>query len=116
MALPSELKLAAVSDRHVYLSAYDMAMEQGRLRRDLAVNLVEKARALLAGSPVDNGDMEVSGGCPSAAAAVASDASSVLFEALGERLRQVETSLQQLLNEADAAVQGLVEELQKWHR
>lgn len=115
MALPSEQKLSAASDRHVYLSAYAMAMAQDRLRKDLVVSLIDKARALLSSSPVGadvaEGDMEVSDGGSSSAAL-----SSVLFEALGEQVQQVEASLQQLLDEASTAVQGLVEQLQKWDR
>jgi len=114
VALPSEQKLSAASDRHVYLSAYTIAMAQGRLRRDLVVSLIDKARSLLSSSPVgaeSEGQMEVSDGGSSSATL-----SSVLFEALGEQVQQIETSLQQLLDETSTSVQGLVEQLQEWDR
>lgn len=124
VALPSEPKLNAASERHVFLQACELALAQPRLRSELVLGLVAQADDLLLSSStaesaedamdVDVGDLRLNSAEDAAVLDSSSDggASSVLYEALGQRVRDVVRVLQGMMNEAAKAVGELGEHLE----
>lgn len=119
MTLPSEPKLNAASERHVFLQACDLALAQPRLRSELVLGLVAQAEGLLAAKAVEDamdvdvGDLRIASAEDAAVfdGSEAADVSSVLYEALGQRVREVVAVLQGMMAEAAEAVKELGEHL-----
>lgn len=122
VTLPSEPKLNAASERHVFLQACDLAVGQPRLRSELVLGLVAQADGLLSAKAgegegamdVDVGDLRIAS---AEDAAVLEDTgttnvTSVLYEALGQRVREVVAMLKGLMAEADEVVKELGEHLE----
>jgi hypothetical protein len=93
VTLPSEPKLAVVSSRVIFTKACSLALSESRIPSDLAANLIEQAKELLAASQ------------SLSATAEGERSASPLSDALGAEITTATGQLQALLDEA-AAVKG----------
>jgi hypothetical protein len=93
VTLPSEPKLAAVSSRVIFTKACSLALSESRIPSDLAANLIEQAKELLAASQ------------SLSATAKGERSASPLSDALGAEITTATGQLQALLDDA-AAVTG----------